>query len=57
MATIYKFDVRCVSAFQAYPEDMIQKVIEDALRDFRDTYTRLQLESIEVKPKKYTFVD
>lgn len=38
MATIYSFDVRCVSAFQAYPEDMIQKVIE-------------------VKPKKYTFVD
>lgn len=49
MATVYKFEVECVSAFCAYQDEQIQKLIEKALTDFEDKDTGLRLESITVK--------
>lgn len=53
MATLYRFDVKCVSAFCAYDQEFIQQLIEDTLKDFQDKDTGLKLESIEVKPVDY----
>ena len=50
MATVYNFNVRCVSAFCSYPEKDIAKLIQDALTKFVDPDTGLTLESIVVKP-------
>jgi hypothetical protein len=49
MATVYRFEVECVSAFCAYSEEDIAKLIEKALKDFEDEITGLRLESISVK--------
>jgi hypothetical protein len=49
MATIYKFEVKAVSAFKAYHEDVIKEIIENALNNFVDENTGLTLESIEIK--------
>ena len=49
MATVYKFEVECVSAFCAYPEKQIQEIIENALKTFEDKTSGLRLESITVK--------
>ena len=53
MATLYGFDVRCVSAFCAYDKEFIQNIIENALKEFQDKDTSLKLESIEIKPVDY----
>ena len=49
MATVYRFEVECVSAFCAYPEKQIQEIIENALKLFEDNRSGLRLESITVK--------
>ena len=49
MATVYRFDVECVSAFCSYPPETIRKIIEDSLTSFCDKDTGLKLESISVK--------
>jgi hypothetical protein len=49
MATVYKFEVECCSAFCAYPEKEIAGIIEKALKDFEDETTGLRLESITIK--------
>jgi hypothetical protein len=51
MATIYKFKVKCVSAFCAYSEEEIKLIIENALRKWKSA-TGLKLESIEVEKIK-----
>ena len=48
MATVYKFEVECVSAFCAYPEIQIKEIIENALKQFEDKASGLRLESITV---------
>ena len=53
MATLYRFDVKCVSAFCAYDQEFIQELIENALKDFQDKETGLKLESIEIKSVDY----
>jgi hypothetical protein len=49
MATVYKFEVVCVSAFCAYDDEHIAKIIEDALKNYTDLDSGLKLESISVK--------
>jgi len=49
MATVYKFKVSCCSAFCAYPEEDIKKLIEKALWDFVDPDSGLTLESVDVE--------
>ena len=49
MATLYRFDVKCVSVFCAYDREFVQELIENALKNFQDSETKLKLESIEVK--------
>ena len=49
MATTYKFEVECCSAFCSYPDSRIQKLIEDALKNYVNPDTGLTLESISVK--------
>jgi hypothetical protein len=46
VATVYRFDVKCCSAFCAYKQEFIQKLIEDSLKSFVDKDTGLKLESI-----------
>jgi len=53
MATLYRFDVKCVSAFCAYDKEFVEKLIENALKDFQDKETGLKLESINVKSIDY----
>jgi|WetSurMetagenome_2_1015567.scaffolds.fasta_scaffold30430_4 hypothetical protein len=49
MATVYKFEVTCVSAFVSYPKEEIKNIIKNALTTFVDKDTRLSLESITIK--------
>lgn len=49
MATVYKFNVECVSAFCAYPPEFVEKLIADALTNYESPETGLKLESITVK--------
>jgi hypothetical protein len=52
MATVYKFQVKCVSPFCTFKTEEIKRIIEDALIKWKDDETRLKLESIEVKEIK-----
>jgi hypothetical protein len=52
MATIYKFNVRCVSAFCAYEQKLIENIVRDALNNWVDPVTGLTLESIEINVTK-----
>lgn len=49
MATVYKFKVKCVSVFCAYTREQVAKIIEEALKKYKDPETGLRLESIEVR--------
>ena len=49
MATIYKFKVKCVSAFCAFSDNEIKEIIEKSLKNWKDEETGLKLESIEIK--------
>ena len=51
MATIYEFNVRCVSAFCAYDQETITQIVKDALKNWEDKETGLKLESITVEDK------
>lgn len=52
MATVYKFEVECVSAFCVYEPEFIQSLITAALKDYKNKDTGLTLESISVKQYK-----
>ena len=51
MATVYKFDVECCSAFCSYPDSFIADIIKSALADYVNPDSGLTLESITVTPK------
>ena len=51
MATIYKFDVKCVSPFVALSEKKVSDIIIKALTEYRND-NGLRLESIEVNSKQ-----
>jgi hypothetical protein len=48
MATVYKYNVECVSAFCSFSNDTIKQIIEKALIEWEDSFTGLKLESIKV---------
>jgi len=52
MATVYRFNVECVSAFCSYPEEDIAKIIKEALEKFEDNNTGMTLESVSVNGNK-----
>ena len=49
MATIYEFNVRCVSAFCAYNQETIKQIVKDALENWENKKTGLKLESIKIE--------
>lgn len=55
MATVYKFDVECVSAFCAYDDEFIAGIIEKALKEYINPDSGLKLESISVKKPNNDF--
>jgi hypothetical protein len=52
MATVYKIEIETVSAFVAYPEEEVKKILEEFLKNYKDKKTRLGFESTEVKVTK-----
>lgn len=52
MATIYKVEIKTVSAFRAYDEKYIKDMFEDFLRKYKDKKTGLKFESTEIKVEK-----
>jgi len=49
LATIYKLEVKCVSAFCMYSNNIIEDIITKVLTEWKDKHSQLGLESIEVK--------
>lgn len=52
MATIYKINIKTVSAFQNYPVDKVREIFEDFIKEYRDKKTGLGFESTVVDVKK-----
>ena len=49
MATVYKVEIETVSAFAAYPEEEVKKILEEFLKKYKNEKTGLGFESTEVK--------
>lgn len=52
MATVYKVEIKTVSAWQAYPEDYVKEMFEKFLKEYEDEKTGLGFENSEVEVKK-----
>ncbi|HMT01697.1 MAG TPA: hypothetical protein PKD00_00065 [Burkholderiales bacterium] len=49
MATIYKIEIKTVSAFCAYDEKYIKEMFEKFLKEYKDKKSNLGFESTEIK--------
>ena len=52
MATVYKVDMKIVSAFVNYNEEELERKLGNIIENWRDIETGLGLESIDIKVTK-----
>jgi hypothetical protein len=52
MATIYNIKIKTVSAFVAYDEEYITKILNKFFKEYKDDVTKLGFESTEIVVQK-----
>ena len=52
MATVYKIQIKTVSAFVNYNEEYVKKIFEKFLKEYKDDVTELGFESTEIEVEK-----
>jgi len=52
MATVYKIEIKTVSAFCAYDEKYMKEMLEKFLKEYKDEKTKLGFENTEIKVER-----
>lgn len=52
MATVYEIKIKTTSAFCAYDEKYVKKILEKFLKEYKDEQTKLGFESTEIEVKR-----